>query len=86
MKVFHYEVPVDDDWHDVELTGPIVHVATRQGAYSPLHVWALAEIGQKYTARLRVFGTGHKVPDYVMYRGTAIQEPVVWHLFEDVAT
>jgi hypothetical protein len=86
VKVFRYEVPVDDEWHDVALSGPIVHVGTPFGQLSPLHIWALAETGAPYTARLRVYGTGHTVPDYVVYRGTAIAEPLVWHLFEDVAT
>ena len=85
MKVYRYEVPVDDSWHDVELSGPIVKVACRNGVRSVVHVWALAGVGTPYIARLRLFGTGHEVPDDIMYRGTAIAEPLVWHLFEDAS-
>jgi hypothetical protein len=84
MKVFRYEVPVDDEWHEVQLTGPIVHVAAHFGQVSPLHFWALSGVGEPHPARLRVFGTGHQVPDDAEYRGTAIIEPLVWHLFEEL--
>jgi len=47
-----------------------------------VHFWALAGAGTPYTAKLRVFGTGHEVPLDAVYRGTAIAEPLVWHLFE----
>jgi hypothetical protein len=82
MNVYHYEVPVDDTWHDITLTGKIVHVASRNNDLSVVHFWALAGIVSPYTARLRVYGTGHQVPLDSIYRGTAIAEPLVWHLFE----
>jgi hypothetical protein len=82
MNVYRYEVPVDDAWHDVTLSGPVVHVASRNGDHRTVHFWALAGTGTPFTARLRVFGTGHPVPDEAVYRGTAICEPLVWHLFE----
>jgi len=82
MNVYRYEIKVDGKWHDVELSGPIVKVASRNGVTDVVHVWALAGVGTPFTARLRVFGTGHDVPDDTTYRGTAIAEPYVWHLFE----
>jgi len=82
MNVYRYEVPVDDTWHDITLTGPIVHVTSRQGDVRTVHFWALAGLGSPYTASLRVYGTGHQVPLDATYRGTAISEPLVWHLFE----
>ncbi len=82
VNVFRYEVPVDDAWHDITLSGPIMHVASRNGNVSTVHFWALAGAGTPYTAKLRVFGTGHEVPLDAVYRGTAIAEPLVWHLFE----
>lgn len=85
MNVFRYEVPVDDAWHQIELSGPIVKVACRNGVRDVVHVWALAGTGATFLARLRVFGTGHQVPDEAVYRGTAIAEPLVWHLFEDAS-
>lgn len=32
----------------------------------------------------RVFGTGHEVTNGYEYRGTAIDGPLVWHLYERV--
>lgn len=81
MNVFRYEVPVDDTWHDITLTGPILHVASRN-YLKVVYFWALAGVGSPYTARLRVYGTGHPIPLDAVYRGTAIAEPLVWHLFE----
>lgn len=82
MRVYRYEVKVDGYWHNFELSGPIVHVASRNGATDVVHFWALANVGTPFTAKLRVFGTGHEVPEDTVYRGTAIAEPFVWHLFE----
>jgi hypothetical protein len=82
VNIYRYEIPVDDDWHQFQLSGPVVHVACRNGDYKKVHFWALAAAGEPYTAALRVFGTGHGVPDGTVYRGTAIAEPLVWHLFE----
>ncbi len=82
MRVFRYEVPVDDSWHEVRLSGPVVHVACRNGDPRTVHFWALEGAGTRWTARLRVFGTGHDVPPDTVYRGTAIAGPLVWHLFE----
>jgi len=82
MRVFRYEVPVDDSWHEVRLSGPVVHVACRDGNPDVVHFWALADVGTTFTARMRVFGTGHDVPLDTVYRGTASAGPLVWHLFE----
>jgi hypothetical protein len=82
VKVYHYEVPVDDRWHAYTLSGPVVHVSCRNGVRDVVHFWALEGAGTPFAAQLRVFGTGHEVPDEVTYRGTAIAEPFVWHLFE----
>ena len=82
MNVYRYEVPVDDAWHEITLSGPIMHVACRYGNIAMVHFWALAGARTPYTARLRVYGTGHDIPLDAAYRGTAIAEPLVWHLFE----
>lgn len=83
MEVYRYEVPVSDAWHLFELSGPIMHVACRNGVLNVVHFWALAGVGTPYAAKLRVFGTGHDIPEGAVYRGTAIAEPLVWHLFEN---
>jgi hypothetical protein len=85
MRVLRYEIPVGGDWSEFTLSGPIVKVASRNGVQGTVHFWALAGAGTEFTARLRVFGTGSNVPDNTVYRGTAIAEPYVWHLFEAVS-
>jgi hypothetical protein len=82
MNVFRYEVPIDDVWHDIELTGPVVKVACRESNRRVVQFWALDGAGSPYTGRFRVFGTGDEVPDNVVYKGTGIAEPYAWHLFE----
>jgi hypothetical protein len=82
MRVLRYEIPLDGKWHDVELSGPVVRTAFRNDSDDVMHIWALADVGTPFRAVFRIFGTGHPVPDNAVYRGTAISEPYVWHLFE----
>lgn len=82
MNVFRYQIPVDHSWHEVVLSGPIVHVACRNGDPGVVHFWALANVGTPWNAYLRVFDTGQPVPEDAVYRGTGIAEPMVRHLFE----
>lgn len=78
-SVFRYEVPVDDAWHTVELPGEIRHVASRRRGV--VELWADTD-GPPTARRLRAYGTGHPVPAGVVYRGTALDGPLVWHLWE----
>lgn len=82
--VFRYEVPVDDRWHTLSLTGPIVHVAARQP--DVVEVWAVAQpAADKEPRSFRVFGTGHPLPaDAGRHVGAAVTAGgrLVWHLFE----
>jgi len=83
--VYRYTVPVDDRWHTLDLTGPIVHVDCRRPDL--VEVWALAGAEPERPRTLRVFGTGHPLPDDVTYVGTALAAggALVWHLFESGA-
>jgi hypothetical protein len=85
MNVHRYEVPDDGRWHAYTLSGPIVHVACRNGNPHVAHFWTLAGAGTPFTAMLKLFGTGQEVPETAVYRGTGIAEPMVLHLFEDRA-
>ncbi|MEU1663570.1 hypothetical protein ABZ547_08140 [Streptomyces sparsogenes] len=80
--IFRYEIPVDDRWHALDLTGPIVHVASR--SMHTVEVWAIN--GQTAPTRrgFRVYGTGHPIPDDATHVGTAIPPggQLVWHLLE----
>lgn len=80
-RVLRYEIPVDDCWHRLLPSGPILHVATRRP--DVVEVWAAS--GQPDIVReLRVFGTGQPIPDGAIYVGTAIVPggAFVWHLME----
>lgn len=87
-SVYRYEIPVDDQWWFIELSGPIIHVATREARC--VEIWALT--GDEPKARsFRVFGTGQPLPDdnkpdCLAHVGSAVVPggALVWHLFEAV--
>lgn len=81
-RIFRYEVPVDDQWHDIDLCGDILHVDTR--GMDVVEFWALHQGGARRPRRLRVFGTGHPLPPGVTHVGTAVVSggALVWHLVE----
>jgi hypothetical protein len=82
--VYRTRIPVDDAAHDLVLTGPILHVATRE--LTAVEVWHLHDdTVPSSTTRVRVFGTGHPLSsDAGVWVGTAIVPggAVVWHLFK----
>lgn len=79
--IYRYEVPVDDRWHRLVLTGPILHVASRRPEV--VEVWALANDHRPEVCELRAFGTGQPLPaDAHRYVGTALVGRLVWHLYE----
>lgn len=83
MNVHKVSIPVDDQWHEV-LIGKIVHVACQYGGsrVDTIEVWFE---NQNMTKRhFRVFGTGHKIPDWAWHAGTglAANGSLVWHLYE----
>lgn len=82
MKTIHrYAVPVDDQAHDIELSGPIVHVGTKD--VRQVDFWALVDVDEPRVRTFQVFGTGHPIPDEAAYLGTAVASiHFVWHLFE----
>lgn len=80
--IYRYEVPVDDRWHPLQLSGRIVHVDCRNPR--AVEVWALHTDCSPLTRSFRVYGTGHPLPPDVQHRGTAIAPgaQLVWHLME----
>lgn len=83
--VFRAVVPVDDQWHTLELSGPIVHVGTRGEDY--IELWFIDDPAtEPQTRQFRVFGTGQTITrDTGTHIGTAITPDggrYVWHLFE----
>jgi hypothetical protein len=79
--VWRFEVPVDDRWHTLPLTGPVLHVAARHPVV--VELWAVL-VDQPPTPRqFRVFGTGQQLTaDAATYVGTAVTPRLVWHLWE----
>lgn len=75
-------IPVDGKWHTIRLTGPILHVATRQEAR--VEFWHLHDDSAPVTRHeLQAFGTGHELPGDAAYVGTALDtDGFVWHLME----
>lgn len=88
MKSVHrYMVPVDDQWHQLALTGDPLYAASRDPAF--VEFWAIARDDTEPVERwFRVYGTGHPLStdpgDRAQYVGTAITASgvLVWHLFE----
>ena len=80
--IYRYEVPVDDRWHPLQLSGRIVHVGCRN--MHAVEVWAFHTDGPTVTRSFRVYGTGQAIPPGVEYVGTAIAPggQLVWHLIE----
>lgn len=81
--VYRYEVPVDEEWHMIALTGPILHVHGRRR--DVVEFWAIHQPAHhEYTSQFRVFVTGDPLPDRTRHVGTAVIPPYVWHLFEQL--
>jgi hypothetical protein len=82
IKIFRYEVPVDDRWHEVE-SGDVLHVAARQP--DRVEFWAFADGPTTRRRWLRVYGTGQPITDGIWaHLGTAMAADgrLVWHLLE----
>lgn len=82
-RVLRTEVPVDDQWHQIEVGQGIVHVVTRRPEV--VEVWFLSDDTKPPLVRtMRVFGTGQDLPDEPLrYLGSAVTAggSLVWHLF-----
>lgn len=83
-RIFRYEVPVDGRWHIVT-SGPVLHVGCRDEDFVEFWADAPEEGVVAETRHFRVFGTGHPMPDGLVYVGTAVApgDRYVWHLVSD---
>jgi hypothetical protein len=81
--IYRWVVPVDDQVHEIKLTGKPVHVAN--GATSAeVEFWAEYDDAQpEHAVKFLVTGTGHPVPEGATYAGTAprTREGLIWHLY-----
>lgn len=79
--IYRYEVPVDDQWHELTLSGAVVHVDSRRIA--SIEVWALCSDGPTTRRQFRVYGTGQPIDEpNLRHVGTAVAPTLVWHLME----
>lgn len=85
-RIFRYEVPVDDQWHTIPLSGAVVQVDAQRP--DVVEFWAFHCPGAPQLARkFRVFGTGHPMPDEARTHvgAVVVAAPfgrLVWHLME----
>lgn len=79
QRVLRWEVPVDDQWHDIG-AGRVVEVAAREHRKRPgdlVEVWTLEGAHPPGTTdpgkrSVIVVGTGHPAPINTEYLGTAV--------------
>jgi hypothetical protein len=85
MRVLRWEIPVDDQWHQIG-GGRVLHTACRPPSATTVHIWTLEPENTAIAPRHAcVIGTGHRVPmDAGDHLGTAIthDDALVWHVFE----
>jgi hypothetical protein len=88
-RIRPYEVPVDGNWHPIDMYGEIVHVAARTPHAVEFWAWDRRRVNAE-THVFRVFATGEEMPMVdgadVVHVGTAITEDgrFVRHLIERV--
>ena len=83
IRIFRYEVPVDDCFHEFALSGNVVRVGCRDPRV--VEFWALnRENGPTLQRGFIVVGTGHPFPPHAVYVGSAVAPggSLVWHLLE----
>lgn len=79
--IYRFEVPVDDQWHEIEACSTPLHVACRTLETVEFWAWRRDDLPIR---RFRVCGTAQPIPDGTQYRGTALApgNNLVWHLLE----
>lgn len=100
--VYRYEVPVDDEWHDLELCGPLPPKLVASRYPDTVELWVEGRPDTPVPARLRVFGTGQPIPHGATHQGSCLNETsevltrkgigrvtrgqLVWHLYATAPT
>lgn len=82
-RIFRFEVPVDDQWHPIKLSGHPLAVGCRDARV--VEFWAReTDVATAGVRMFRVVGTGHPMPEKATYWGTATAPGgwLVWHLVE----
>jgi hypothetical protein len=81
-RILRYEVPVDDEPHELALSGAIVHVDSRNPEI--VELWAFDTGWPPRIRTFQVVGTGHTFPATWLHVGSVIVAggALVWHLME----
>lgn len=84
--VYRHLIPIDDDEHKIVTSARnrIVLVDSKEDERRAVHVWIEQEPKPdvSMTRTVRVFGTGHEIPDGWEHLGSVVAYPFVWHLYE----
>lgn len=82
-RMFRYEVPVDGQVHEFELTGFPMHIVAREPDLIEFWAEEYDSNAVRETYYLKVFGTGHPIPESASYLGTTQRiNGFVWHLYD----
>jgi hypothetical protein len=88
VRMYRYEIRVDDREQTLRLKGEIRHVALKPDTIDLVEIWAEHDYLTPESVRtFRVFGTGHEIPPGLTYVGTTgraygYPSGFVWHLYE----
>lgn len=79
-KIYKHEIPVNDKWHSIPMSGDVLHVGSQQT--SKVHVWALHDDESDVMREFMVIGTGQEIPEGARYVGSTTDFGgfFVWHL------
>lgn len=79
--IYRFEVPVDDQWHQIAACGTPLRVGCRDPRVVEFWAWHRPDLPPR---SLCVFGTGQPIPGHATYRGTTVAPggALVWHLLE----
>ena len=78
-RILKWKLPVDDQWHPVP--NPFQHCAVDY--HDPGVVWIYGVDQEEMDPwEMRVFGTGHEIPDGTSWISTVRHDPtgLVWHV------
>ncbi|MFE4915859.1 hypothetical protein ACFRCX_30610 [Streptomyces sp. NPDC056652] len=86
LRVIHcFEIPVDDQFHGIDLSGSILHAAVRRPGVVDVWAYARPDGEQPMRRSFLIVGTGQAHPIATFHAATAItaDDKLVWHVLEN---